>query len=800
MERIVQQPERYSFAGNLKALVVESGQPVTFSIPGVLEEIYDPDSSGRVVIPLRAFFEAHLQAPRLDEIPEEGLPLNEYTGYLDGESIGTFCVLAGGIAVREIDTPLFLRSNFLTWQPRIRYVGYHEPQWLRYVALNDCVVRVKGYFAPTSDETGADPETVTLQELTAGRIYSLDMNYGRIRGVFERQPLYFDVWVENTEGERQSFVQRYVLRNVGNEKTADCFVFENSLGGYDTVRFTGDRKEVGESESRNAVFDGEIFEFGIDYGKAWTKYTGYLPDERTRQWVLEFFSSCRRYHLADSSLERIYVSKPKLEATAGEAAGYEFTFAYSRQSRYLNLVRSEMPEQIEIVGPGEESFFLPPRLNEFPLLDPESEVLLPAQYAYSGRWGVLPLSVLLRAVVGTQSASSGGGTLYHDRLQNLDIENQHPIKTISGLQAALNNKASTSELKTFVDTYNNHVLSDAHLSSLQRSILSRLSLDTEGNLKIEGNAYTTGHLSQLGPVEEESDSSGGTFYHDQLLNRDQPDQHPISAIIGLQAALEARSYTLPTASASVLGGVKVGNRLKIENGVLSADTPNWNEIAGKPTTLSGYGITDALTASNYGKYINDYFGFTRKRANTDVTWGTQIGSVLAFFDSKADGGFGFRDDNPGKGQMSGVIDGYWYQVEGKYRCLDTSDIESLLKTHFVKKSGDTMTGDLTTGTLNAGGGVVVQQGYGLSLLGYKADHTAYGIYADETSVSGTHGAVTSNYAVYLTCSGYTTDTNNNRGWIFRNQDANKNVASISNSGTMVLEGNLIVKGKITQLG
>ncbi|WP_298061408.1 hypothetical protein [uncultured Rikenella sp.] len=356
MSNIVQQPQEYSFAGNLGDLVVMSDRAIAFAIDGLLEERYEPDASGRVTIPLRAFFEAHLHAPGLDDVPAEGLPLTTYTYRIDGEEAGTFCVLPGGVNAKSIDTPLFLKSNFLTWQPQTRYVGYHEPQWLRYVALNDCAVRVKGYFAPTDDETGAEPETVTLQELTVGRVYSLDLNYGRIRGLFDRQPTYFDVWVE-AGGERQSFVQRYVLRETGEEPTVDWFVFENSLGGYDTIRFTGDRKEVGESESRNAVFDGDTFEFGIDYGKAWTKYTGYLPDERTRQWVLEFFSSCRRYHLADSSLECIYVSKPKLEATAGEAAGYEFTFAYSHQSRYLNIARDELPERLEIVGPGAELFF-----------------------------------------------------------------------------------------------------------------------------------------------------------------------------------------------------------------------------------------------------------------------------------------------------------------------------------------------------------------------------------------------------------------------------------------------------------
>lgn len=141
-------------------------------------------------------------------------------------------------------------------------------------------------------------------------------------------------------------------------------------------------------------------------------------------------------------------------------------------------------------------------------------------------------------------------------------------------------------------------------------------------------------------------SGSGTMYHDQLQHLDYPDQHPIAAIVGLQSALNgkastalvttsasglmsatdkakldgiaagANNYVLPIASASVLGGVRVGSRLSIASGVLSANaqawseitgkpttftpaahTQGWDTITGKPTTLSGYGITDAMTAS-----------------------------------------------------------------------------------------------------------------------------------------------------------------------------------------------------------
>ena len=57
---------------------------------------------------------------------------------------------------------------------------------------------------------------------------------------------------------------------------------------------------------------------------------------------------------------------------------------------------------------------------------------------------------------------------------------------------------------------------------------------------------------------------------------------------------------IPIASATQLGGVKVGAGLSVTaNGVLSAtgggtaDVVEWNNVLDKPTTIAGYGITDA---------------------------------------------------------------------------------------------------------------------------------------------------------------------------------------------------------------
>ena len=70
------------------------------------------------------------------------------------------------------------------------------------------------------------------------------------------------------------------------------------------------------------------------------------------------------------------------------------------------------------------------------------------------------------------------------------------------------------------------------------------------------------------------------------------------------------AYSLPTATNTTLGGIKVGANLSISNGVLSAISSGssttslpWANITSTPTTLAGYGITDGLTASNLTAYL-----------------------------------------------------------------------------------------------------------------------------------------------------------------------------------------------------
>ena len=102
----------------------------------------------------------------------------------------------------------------------------------------------------------------------------------------------------------------------------------------------------------------------------------------------------------------------------------------------------------------------------------------------------------------------------------------------------------------------------------------------------------------------------GLLYYNQKLNtkfegKVDKDGNKVLSDVNFTSAYESKlksleNYSLPIASSETLGGIKVGAGLQIsEQGTLSttgggtADSVAWENVQDKPTTITGYGITDA---------------------------------------------------------------------------------------------------------------------------------------------------------------------------------------------------------------
>jgi hypothetical protein len=385
MATILQIPGALSIAGNIPDIIIDSADSVNFKIligaDLQLEENYDPDANNRIHIRLKNILPSLLSvAIPTDNVFEQTAAVKTFIFDVGGTT-SNHVVVAGGVDA-TVDALTFLKANWLTWQLQQKRVKYADPEWLSYYATEAVAVKVKAYFKE------AEPVTITLDNLTSGKFYSLNVNFQYISGLFEGQPVYFDIWTEKAGPVRLSFIQRYVLMNDYFDSD-DVFVFGNSVGGIDTIRFTGEKQEENKFDISSALFDEDNQDYDIDFGRVFKKNTGYFASDRERVWANEFFNSILRYLVTDDGLKAVTVSEATGKFLHGDPASvnYEFSFALSRQTKYLNFARAEtLPEDVEIIDPDTEVFFLAPRLSEFPIATIDDLLIFPVQVPFLEQW------------------------------------------------------------------------------------------------------------------------------------------------------------------------------------------------------------------------------------------------------------------------------------------------------------------------------------------------------------------------------------------------------------------------------
>lgn len=116
-----------------------------------------------------------------------------------------------------------------------------------------------------------------------------------------------------------------------------------------------------------------------------------------------------------------------------------------------------------------------------------------------------------------------------------------------------------------------------------------------------------------------------------------------------------------------------------------------DKITGKGLSTNDYTNADKTKVNtiNSGSTLNNDISGNAATANSadyptgfagidsDTSWGIQTGQVVTSWETNDNCNVIFRKNCPESGRLSQVIDGYFYQNEGQYRCLDESDIDNI---------------------------------------------------------------------------------------------------------------------------
>lgn len=410
----VQKPDSLSMSGNMKELILQSADPVLvkLSVGGqtILEEAYYPGNGNLIHVDFREVAESYLSftLPSSDVFIQPKLAA-EFSVTYGSETYTFSCIKSGKLNLNE-SAAQFLAGNFLTWQPTQKAVTYYSPEWLTYYATDDCTVRLRAYW-----EDGTNT-AITLSTQSRGSCVTYNLQYAVIYGKFTpKRPMYYDVWVENASGARLSYVQRYLASEKQGEDE-NWYLFENSLGGIDSLRAYGALKDDPEYTHNLASFGDESEEYRVDSNRLLTRNTGMLTPEEAR-WLQDMFVARRKYVYTLSGLYRIvFTSSNAKTDSANPPASYTFTYRLADNRPYLDIQRrTDLPENLVIPVPTGETFFLPPRLAEFPKPSLSPDLLIPVQEPHTEVWGATTTGQI-------------HDTVLNDLIRELDGLDLHPIQ------------------------------------------------------------------------------------------------------------------------------------------------------------------------------------------------------------------------------------------------------------------------------------------------------------------------------------------------------------------------------------
>ncbi|KAF5060791.1 hypothetical protein DSECCO2_321900 [anaerobic digester metagenome] len=332
-------------SGNFPEEVVFQGDSAVVSIYKngelLLEEEYVHDGSYLISLKLRELLDGQLTTtiPVTGDLVDQTDSAADFEIHIPGQqgaAVYPFRLVKGGVNSDIIDSASFLRANFLTWMPRVKKVKYLDPQWLTYYAVAESKLMVQATWLENGVLSTSDP--VEFYTLPYRKKTSMNVKFEMLWDTFSdeaRAPYYIDCWIEDEGHDKKTYTQRYVLSDEYHEFD-DLFAFENSLGGFDVIRFTGELSHGVNHEYKSALFDKDSLEYDLIFKKVFEKNTGYFRNGYELLWTNDFLASINRYHYVNCLPLRIVVNSFEAKDVKTELNHYSFNFSYSKQSRYLD--------------------------------------------------------------------------------------------------------------------------------------------------------------------------------------------------------------------------------------------------------------------------------------------------------------------------------------------------------------------------------------------------------------------------------------------------------------------------------
>ena len=218
---ILQQPDSLSLSGNIKEFRIQTTDTITFVLFQGKEEVvsrsYEPGADGIVIVDVHDIVHARLsfQFSNTSLVYEQTSIVSAFRAVISGTEV-LFTAIRCGIDMFADTAMNFLTQNFLTWQPNIKPVTYYSPEFLTYYATQDCYAKLRAYFTNGEGEVISQSD-LELAGFSKNKAYTIPLQYASVFEKLGKMPAFYDVFVENSKGERLTYIQRYYASDIKSE-------------------------------------------------------------------------------------------------------------------------------------------------------------------------------------------------------------------------------------------------------------------------------------------------------------------------------------------------------------------------------------------------------------------------------------------------------------------------------------------------------------------------------------------------------------------------------------------------------
>ncbi|MDR1198702.1 MAG: hypothetical protein LBK94_06775 [Prevotellaceae bacterium] len=328
---VISKPEGLCLSGNLPKIKVQSDAQVRVQLLAgektLLDETYTPDFDSLVLLDIAdvVINELTFTVPAANVFIQPDIRKN-FVLKINTTSYN-FTALRCGIRDFGDTATNFLTKNFLTWQPREKKITRNQPEFLTYHATQASFLFITAYY-----ETGMKLGIGSVA-MTAGNVYTV--NIGSMLKSLPKTLVAVEAVVYAT-GFPSNKISKYQYYSIAEELPDDrYFLFENSLGGIDTVRCTGEIKSEPEFTREAALMGDTELTFFTEKKDAVTQNTGNIKRSEAA-WLHDFFISKKTYVLTENKLKSVVIDSITAEASSKEdLRSFEFTYRPAETSDYL---------------------------------------------------------------------------------------------------------------------------------------------------------------------------------------------------------------------------------------------------------------------------------------------------------------------------------------------------------------------------------------------------------------------------------------------------------------------------------